>query len=641
MNMPQIYNQYQNMNNQSQFKGTPYTLEQIFTQICEYKVFLVNLKRAVLLGNQDFIQKVCLINSDWFQRWKKISCYEAIKDELSMYDDISTNYQKNLNNYMNIMNNLGIEENLDIDINNNSIEREIKDGEVGISPKAKFDIISVDLWKSFTFDSNQNINNGTMIELDINYLTKDSLEIKLNKNTRYIIFWNLNNQRLEKIIITCKDEGQLFLVYENLKNLGINNFYASYLDDLINYKIVKVPSFSFVCINKSEFINISKVKNNNSNNSNNSNNNISNYNYNGHNNNFDINNNYNCFQNPTGPMGLKNIFLTCYMNSALQSLVNVQKLSNYFIQNEHLINSNNQLLSSAFVGVVKNLLRLTPESKNLTYYTPTEFYNITYSLSPIFRELAGDAIDLINFFLQTIHNELNGMTAEDVFCKYLMSNFGTSQKWANLNTQINTFTQNNKSIITNIFYFIDKSKMTCQICNQSTYNFQFLNQLIFPLEDIRTVKSQICGSYQNSINIMDGFDHYQRQIQMTGDNMIYCNYCQGKTNAFQYNAMFSSPDYLIINLNRGKNKMLNVKVDLIEYINISKYVESQVDNGNFKLISVISHLGESGTSGHFIAFCFVERENSWFKFNDTIVTKSSFQEASNIGDSYILIYQRM
>ena len=636
-----LNNSFRNMNNQSQFKGTPYTLEQIFTQICEYKVFLVNLKRAVLLGDQNFITKVCLINSDWFQRWKKISCYEAIKDELSMYDDIPTNYQKNLNNYMKIMNNLSITETLDIDIKNNSIEREIKEDVVGISPRAKFDIISVDLWKCFTFDNNQNINNGTMIELDINYLTKDSLEIKLSNVSRYIIFWNLNNQRLEKIILTFKDEGQLYLAFENLKNLGINNFYASYLDDLINYKIVRVPSFSFVCINKSELININKVKNSQSNNYNNSNNNSSNNNFTAQNNNFVVNYNYNYNQNPTGPMGLKNIFLTCYMNSALQSLVNIQKLSNYFIQNEHLIDSNNQLLSSAFVGVVKNLLRLTPESQNLTYFTPTEFFNITYSLSPIFRDLAGDAIDLINFFLQTIHNELNGMTTEDVFCKYLMSNFGTSQKWANLNTAINTFTQGNKSIITNIFYFIDKSKMTCQICNHVTYNFQFLYQLIFPLEDIRIFKSQISGTYQNSINIMDGFDHYQRQIPMTGTNMIYCNYCQGQTNAFQYNAMFSSPDYLIINLNRGKNKTLNVKVDLIEYINISKYVESQVDNGNFRLISVISHLGESGTSGHFIAFCFVERENSWFKFNDTIVTKSNFQEASNTGDSYILIYQRL
>ena len=93
-----------------------------------------------------------------------------------------------------------------------------------------------------------------------------------------------------------------------------------------------------------------------------------------------------------------------------------------------------------------------------------------------------------------------------------MSNFGTSVKWANLNTAINSFVQSNKSIITNVFYFIEKSKLTCQNCGNVTYNFQFLNQLIFPLEDIRIYKSQICGSMQNYINIMDGFDHYKCYI---------------------------------------------------------------------------------------------------------------------------------
>ena len=112
--MSQNYNQFQNMNNPSLVKGTPFTIEQIFEQVCEYKVFLVNLKRAVLLGNQNFITKVCLINSDWFQRWKKISCYEAIKDELSMFDDVATNYQKNIDNYRKIMQNLNITDIIDV-----------------------------------------------------------------------------------------------------------------------------------------------------------------------------------------------------------------------------------------------------------------------------------------------------------------------------------------------------------------------------------------------------------------------------------------------------------------------------------------------------------------------------------------------
>ena len=339
-------------------------------------------------------------------------------------------------------------------------------------------------------------------------------------------------------------------------------------------------------------------------------------------------------------MGLENVFLTCYMNASLQSLVNVTKLSNFFTTNT--FDENNQILSAAFSRVVKNLLRLTPESQNMTYYTPKEFYEITYSLSPIFQELAGDASDLINFFLEQIHNELNKyMINQNVFIKYFINNMGNNPKIYALNNALNDYCQNNNSIISNIFYFIDKSKITCTNCNAITYNFQIQKILIFPLESIRAKKSEKTGVYQNSINIMDGFEHYQQPTPLTNENMMFCNNCKQQTNAWQNNALYATPEYLIINLNRGKGKIYNVPITLEENININNYVESKVDNNQYKLISVITHFGIPGTSAHYIAFCFVERENAWFKFNDTMVDRSNFIEASTTGDSYLVIYKRI
>ena len=73
------------------------------------------------------------------------------------------------------------------------------------------------------------------------------------------------------------------------------------------------------------------------------------------------------------------------------------------------------------------------------------------------------------------------------------------------------------------------------------------------------------------------------------------------------------------------------------------FVETKIDNKKYRLISVITHFGPSGTAGHFIAFCFVKNKNKWYKFNDSIVTESSFNEAStssNSGSIYILFYER-
>ena len=614
--------------NNMMMQKTPYNLEEIFTQVCEYKVFLVNLKRAVLLGDKNFLKSVCLINSIWFNKWKKISCYEAIKDELNMCDDIQKNYKNHINNYIQILNNLQITEQLDPNIDNNSIEREYIENGIEIKPEAKFDIISPELWDTFT--KNTQVNNGTKIEINISYVTKDSFEIKLGQKSTYIIFWNLNEQRLGKIIFKYKNEPEKFFIFEDLRNFGINNYYACFLEDLYYTKVVEGNQYKCVCINKNEFK--KPVKKNNTN--------TSGTNHNHH----QSQDNYDNSQQFYGvceilPMGLENIFLTCYMNSSLQSLVNVTKLSNYFTST--VFNENTQILSAAYSRVVLNLLRMTPESQNMSYYSPKEFYGVTYSLSPLFQGMAGDAIDLINFFLGQIHEEVNSQVQENVFFKYMMNNVPNNPKIICLNRAINDFCSNNRSIITNLFYFIDKSKITCANCNNITYNFQFQKTLVFPLEDIRVTKSQQVNMNLPSIDIMDGFEHFQRNCALINDNMIYCNFCKGQTNAWQRSTLYSMPEYLIINLNRGKGKTFNVHINIIETININQYVESQLDNNNYRLISLITHIGQPGTSGHYIAFCFVEKEQAWFKFNDAIVERSSFQEAISTGDSYVLFYKRM
>lgn len=84
-------------------------------------------------------------------------------------------------------------------------------------------------------------------------------------------------------------------------------------------------------------------------------------------------------------------------------------------QNE--IDEYNQILSFAYLNVVKNLLRKTNESKYITSYSPIEFQGII-SINPLFKG-ASDSIDLIYHFLDTIHKELNFQTNENILSKYL------------------------------------------------------------------------------------------------------------------------------------------------------------------------------------------------------------------------------
>jgi hypothetical protein len=212
------------MNYQQQMltERIPYSEKEIFNQICLYKIFEVNIKRAILMNDKSYINKVCLINSEWFGKWKKLSYYEAIKDELNMSQTIQENYNNSIKNYYTIIQNFDLQENLPPEINNNSVYSGYNNntGKIEIDPYFNFELISPELWNSFVPPNS--INNGTGIELDIEYLTKDSLVVDLSSKSCYIFFWKLHEQKLGKIILIFQDEFNKYQTIEHLKSIGIN-----------------------------------------------------------------------------------------------------------------------------------------------------------------------------------------------------------------------------------------------------------------------------------------------------------------------------------------------------------------------------------------------------------------------------------
>ena len=82
---------------------------------------------------------------------------------------------------------------------------------------------------------------------------------------------------------------------------------------------------------------------------------------------------------------------------------------------------------------------------------------------------------------------------------------------------------------------------------------------------------------------------------------------------------------MIINLNRGKNAVYQCRIYFPETLKLFKYVINTNGNTEYELYAVISHIGPSSMSGHFIAYC-RQQDNSWYKFNDSIVSKATFNE---------------
>ena len=105
----------------------------------------------------------------------------------------------------------------------------------------------------------------------------------------------------------------------------------------------------------------------------------------------------------------------------------------------------------------------------------------------------------------------------------------------------------------------------------------------------------------------------------------------------------TGPQILILLLNRGKGIEFNVKINFVDNLDLSQYIEYANMGSKYKLIGVITHMGESGMGGHFIAYCLEPISEEWFKYNDSIVTKvGDFQnEVINYAMPYLLFYQKV
>ena len=64
----------------------------------------------------------------------------------------------------------------------------------------------------------------------------------------------------------------------------------------------------------------------------------------------------------------------------------------------------------------------------------------------------------------------------------------------------------------------------------------------------------------------------------------------------------------------------------------------KIDENVFELVGIVSHLGESGMGGHFIAFCKHSMDNKWRCYNDSTVTESQ-NDFLDKGVPYILFYK--
>ena len=228
-----------------------------------------------------------------------------------------------------------------------------------------------------------------------------------------------------------------------------------------------------------------------------------------------------------------------------------------------------------------------------------------------------------------MHQELNYYTKNNAFTGY-PNQFDRNNTFLAF---INSYDATNFSIISDLFYGTSENTTKCLSCEKFIYNFQKFEFLSFGVL-----------KYENKeFNLYNGFDDYIKIDRLAGDNQYYCNYCKKLCDADIYTKIFKPPKNLLINIDYGKNKKYMPKfIKYDDEIDITKYLNDYSGKPiRYKILGICSHFGDSGSYGHYIAFCRNKQNSKWYKFNDAMVSECGTEEIKRSGNPYLLLYEKI
>ena len=173
-----------------------------------------------------------------------------------------------------------------------------------------------------------------------------------------------------------------------------------------------------------------------------------------------------------------------------------------------------------------------------------------------------------------------------------------------LNFENKLFSQLN-SLSKKLVGILQKS-FICNSCKIKTYSFGGYFYITLDLE-------KIPNQYQNQLNLENYFafrNNYYKYIEK------YCPKCLAKTQHAAHKKFFTSPDNLIVTINRGSNDLNKRSVILSPIIDLTNLTVSI--GRKYKLVGFIT---KNYKNEKYISYFEFRMTRKWFKSEDKIITE--------------------
>uniref|UniRef100_A0A674AE85 Ubiquitin carboxyl-terminal hydrolase n=1 Tax=Salmo trutta TaxID=8032 RepID=A0A674AE85_SALTR len=144
-------------------------------------------------------------------------------------------------------------------------------------------------------------------------------------------------------------------------------------------------------------------------------------------------------------------------------------------------------------------------------------------------------------------------------------------------------------------------------------------------------------------SVRDGFENFFKSSTVSGDNQMYCDYCDGKTDAILACKIVHPPEILTLLLKR-----FEFDYNRMSYVKIESCVEVphtlQTKDCDYELYAVVDHVG-SLRGGHYTAKIKSYQNHNWYVFDDTYVRQPNPQSISHMNNErsqsvYLLMYKK-